>query len=47
MTNAPTCTRWLIVTQLGVLFWLGVNPERVIDLGEEGTALPQKKVLTA
>jgi len=29
---------------LGALFWLGVNPERAIDLGEEASALPQKKV---
>jgi ACS family glucarate transporter-like MFS transporter len=29
---------------LGALFWLGVNPERAIDLGEETSTLPQKKV---
>jgi MFS transporter, ACS family, glucarate transporter len=32
---------------LGALFWLGVHPERSIDLGEEATILPQKEVFTA
>jgi len=32
---------------LGALFWLGVHPERSIDLGEETVTLPQKKVFTA
>ncbi len=31
---------------LGALLWLGVHPERSIDLGEEASALPQKKVFT-
>jgi MFS transporter, ACS family, glucarate transporter len=29
---------------LGAVLWLGVNPERAIDLGEETSTLPQKKV---
>jgi MFS transporter, ACS family, glucarate transporter len=32
---------------LGALFWLGVHPERAIDLEEEAAVLPQKKVFTA
>lgn len=31
---------------LGAFFWLGVHPERAIDLGEEAAALAQKKVFT-
>jgi ACS family glucarate transporter-like MFS transporter len=32
---------------LGAVFWLGVHPERSIDLGEEAAAPPQKKAFTA
>ncbi|HEV8714032.1 MAG TPA: MFS transporter [Candidatus Binatia bacterium] len=30
---------------VGAFFWLGVHPERAIDLGEEASALPQKAVV--
>jgi MFS transporter, ACS family, glucarate transporter len=32
---------------LGAVFWLGVHPERSIDLGEEAAALPRRKAFTA
>ena len=30
---------------VGAFFWLGVHPERAIDLGEEASALSQKAVV--